>query len=178
MSTKLSEAYEDYLQAILRFCADREDCIVKTSELAEYLNVKPPSVTEMLDKLKSKGYIEYQKRKGVKLTKKGRDVAERVLQSHRIIELFLRDVLQIKDPHELASKLEHHITREMREAIENFMRNPRIEASTLSYFNLDRVRELFEEFTGNILKCVSNPSEKEAIIREKDNFLQKLGSKN
>ncbi|MHA1143696.1 MAG: metal-dependent transcriptional regulator [Candidatus Helarchaeota archaeon] len=177
MSKKLSEAYENYLQAIYRFCADREDCIVKTSELAEHLRVKPPSVTEMLDKLKNEGYIVYKKRKGVKLTKKGKTVAERILQSHRIIELFLRDVLRMENVHELAGELEHHITPEMYNAICELLEHPRINGSTVLYFNLDRVEELINEFTDEIVKEVTDSENQQVIFKIKEKFIENLRKK-
>lgn len=161
MSKKISESYENYLQAIYRFCADRPDCIVKTSELAEHLNVKPPSVTEMLDKLKSDGYIAYEKRMGVKLTKTGRSIAERVLKSHRLIERFLQDILRLDDVHELAGELEHHITPEMYDAISRFMEKP-------------NTKEVFEEFTNNILDLVSDSKIREKITQEKEKFVGNL----
>lgn len=166
MSEKISESYEEYLEAIYRKSADRPTRTVKTSELAEELHVKPPSVTEMLDKLKSKGYIAYEKRKGVKLTKSGRLIAERVLKSHRIVEEFLQDILCMDQVHELACELEHHITPEMYEAINRFMRDKN--------FNLDVVKENIEEYTKKILDLTSDSKLREQVLQVRDEFIKNL----
>ncbi|MHA1785842.1 MAG: metal-dependent transcriptional regulator, partial [Candidatus Helarchaeota archaeon] len=71
---EIPDSYQEYLETILRITYKTNKESVKTSEIAKKLNVKAPSVTEMLDKLKKKDLINYQKRKGVTLTEKGRKV--------------------------------------------------------------------------------------------------------
>ena len=72
MISEIPFSYQEYLETILRISLKSKDETVKTSEIAKQLKVKAPSVTEMLDKLKSKDLIYYKKRKGVTLTEKGK----------------------------------------------------------------------------------------------------------
>ena len=123
---EIPDSYQEYLETILRITYKTNKESVKTSEIAKKLNVKAPSVTEMLDKLKKKDLINYQKRKGVTLTEKGRKVGERLLTNHRIIEYFLKFFLGIEEYHEIACKLEHHFNEEMTEKMLQLMGNPEI----------------------------------------------------
>ena len=104
------ERIEEYLEAMLDIQREKGR-VVKTSDLAKKLNVKPSSVTEMLLKLSKKGYVEYQPYYGAILTEKGREVAERIKRYHRIFEKFFRDFLGMdeKDAHKLSCELEHHV---------------------------------------------------------------------
>ncbi len=104
------ERVEEYLEAMLDIQREKGR-VVKTSDLAKKLNVKPSSVTEMLLKLSKKGYVEYQPYYGAVLTEKGREVAERIKRYHRIFEKFFRDFLGIEEDeaHRLSCELEHHV---------------------------------------------------------------------
>ncbi|MFO8077700.1 MAG: hypothetical protein R6U21_03555 [Thermoplasmatota archaeon] len=74
-----SERTEDYLEA-LAFVID-EKGFAKVKDIAEYLSVSPSSVTEMFQKLKQKKYINYEKYRGVTLTKKGNKIAVKTKKS-------------------------------------------------------------------------------------------------
>lgn len=104
------ERIEEYLEAMLDI-QEKGKRVVKTSDLAKKLNVKPSSVTEMLLKLSKKGYIEYQPYYGAVLTEKGKEVAKRIKKYHRIFEIFFRDFLGIdeEEAHRLSCELEHHV---------------------------------------------------------------------
>lgn len=108
------ERVEEYLEAMLDIQKEKGR-VVKTSDLAKKLNVKPSSVTEMLLKLSKRGYIEYQPYHGAVLTEKGRKVAERIKRYHRIFETFFRDFLGIdeEEAHKLSCELEHHVNDEI-----------------------------------------------------------------
>ena len=108
------ERVEEYLEAMLDIQREKGR-VVKTSDLAKKLNVKPSSVTEMLLKLSKKGYVEYQPYYGAVLTEKGREVAERIKRYHRIFEKFFRDFLGIdeEEAHRLSCELEHHVNDEI-----------------------------------------------------------------
>ncbi len=117
-------SYEEYIETIFRLTLKSKELPIKTSEIAKALEVRAPSVTEMLDKLKIKGLINYEKRKGVSLTDEGKQIGETLLKNHRIIEYFLYFILGIKDYHEIACQLEHHFNEEMSKKMLTFLGNP------------------------------------------------------
>ena len=82
---------------------------VGTNELAVSLDVKPSSANDMLKKLKSKGYIEYEKYGKIYLTELGKTVAIQVVRKHRLWETFLYEKLEFTwdQVHEVAEQLEH-----------------------------------------------------------------------
>lgn len=83
----LGRRAEDYLEAIYELCRDKGFTRVK--EIASYLNVKPATVSEMLNKLSKEGYVVYRKRLFVKLTEKGIKVAEDVRDRRKTLIKFL-----------------------------------------------------------------------------------------
>lgn len=70
------ERVEEYLEAI--YDLQKKGKVAKTGEIAKILKVKPASVTEMLIKLKERGYVDYSPYKGVVLTKSGEEIAEKL----------------------------------------------------------------------------------------------------
>ncbi|MCS7122253.1 MAG: metal-dependent transcriptional regulator [Archaeoglobaceae archaeon] len=105
------ERVEEYLEAI--YDIQKEKKVAKTSELAKRLSVKPASVTEMLLKLKDKGYIHYQPYKGAVLTKEGEKVAKEIKKYHELAYVFFK-ALGVDDEkaRKLACELEHHLSDE------------------------------------------------------------------
>lgn len=120
----VTENVEEYLEAI--YTLTEEGKRAKTSEVAERLKIAPSSVTEMLRKLSSEGYIDYQPYRGVTLTKNGLEVAKKLKRKHRLLERFLTDVLKIKkeEVHEHACKMEHSLSDEVEEALCRALRFP------------------------------------------------------
>jgi len=108
------ERVEEYLETILDI--QKEGKVAKTKEIADRLNIKPSSVTEMLNKLSEMGYIEYQPYKGATLTKKGYIVAARIKRNYQIFTKFFKEFLEIEDEekvHELSCTLEHIVDNEV-----------------------------------------------------------------
>ncbi len=103
-----TERIEEYLEMIYRMELKGERAT--TVSLSETLKVSPSSVTEMLQKLAEKEYLEYASYKGVKLTKDGREIGRKILERHRLIEEFLKFInIDQRKIHELACKIEHVI---------------------------------------------------------------------
>ena len=123
---EVPDSYEEYIETIFRLNLQTRESLVKTSEIAKALDVKAPSVTEMLYKLKDKELIKYEKRKGVTLTEQGKKIGEKLLRNHRIIEYFLFFILGIKDYHDIACQLEHIFNEEMAEKMLDLLGNPPI----------------------------------------------------
>ncbi|MFX1341943.1 MAG: metal-dependent transcriptional regulator [Promethearchaeota archaeon] len=109
-----SASIEEYLETIFRLLENKEG-YAKTGELAEVLNVKPASVTQMLQKLAAKNYLKYEKSRGVRLTRKGRKLALDVLRRHRVAERLLVDLLGVswEEAHDVACEWEHMLTPEL-----------------------------------------------------------------
>ncbi len=101
---------EDYLINILRITGGTG--VVKTTELANYMQVSPASVTEMLKVLQKEGLVNYERYRGVSLTEEGNIKARDLRRKHHIMERFLTDVLEIdhKDAHDQACAVEHSIS--------------------------------------------------------------------
>lgn len=107
------ERVEEYLEAIYDI-QENEKKIAKTGDLAKILNVKPSSVTEMLIKLREMGYVDYQPYKGVKLTRKGEEIAKKIKRYYLALMVFFRNYLEIdeKMASKLSCELEHHINED------------------------------------------------------------------
>ncbi|RLG36171.1 MAG: metal-dependent transcriptional regulator [Candidatus Alkanophagales archaeon] len=85
---ELSKRAEDYLRVILEVVEDKG--YVRVKDVASVLNVKPPSVVEMLQKLNALRLIEYRKHDGITLTEEGRKIAEVVKERHDAVVALLR----------------------------------------------------------------------------------------
>jgi DtxR family transcriptional regulator, Mn-dependent transcriptional regulator len=100
-------AVEDYLKAIYQLTGG--DGPVGTSAIAERLGISPASVTGMLKRLGQQGLIDHEPYQGASLTERGRREAVRMIRRHRVLELFLVEVLGYTwdQVHEEAERLEH-----------------------------------------------------------------------
>jgi DtxR family Mn-dependent transcriptional regulator len=103
---------EDYLISILRITEGQRSA--KTTELANFMNVSPASVTEMVKILANEGYVKYERYRGVILTPAGLNYARRIRKKHHVVESFLTDVLDVDHmaAHEEACRIEHAISEE------------------------------------------------------------------
>ncbi|PUA31951.1 MAG: hypothetical protein B7O98_08165 [Zestosphaera tikiterensis] len=104
----VTERMEDYLRIIYEI--ERHKGYVRVKDISLKLGVKPSSVVEMLEKLNKEGLVEYEKYKGIRLTQKGREVAELVEKRFSYIKGFLEILLvpeevALKDAHVLEHSL-------------------------------------------------------------------------
>ncbi|MCX7712420.1 MAG: metal-dependent transcriptional regulator [Chthoniobacterales bacterium] len=121
-----SETIQDYLKTIYRLGGDRGES-VSPGEVANSLGVTPATATIMIQRLHNSGeYVEYQKRVGAKLTSKGRREALRILRRHRLIELFLVQILGFgwEEVHSEAERLEHALSDRVIERLAVLLGNP------------------------------------------------------
>ncbi len=125
--TPLTSASQDYLKAIYEL-SERHGRAT-TSQLADSLDVKPASVTGMVQKMAQDDppLVEYQKHYGVTLTSDGERAALEMVRHHRLLELFLVKVLGYSwdEVHEEAERLEHVISEDMERRIAAVLGNPR-----------------------------------------------------
>ncbi|KPP95272.1 MAG: Mn-dependent transcriptional regulator TroR [Bacteroidetes bacterium HLUCCA01] len=121
---KLTESQEDYLKKIFELGEVMPH--VTTQALADHLNVKPASVTGMLRKLSELSLVDYEKYHGVELTAAGEKIAVQILRHHRLIEMYLSEVLGYTwdEIHEEAERLEHHISEKFEARIAEKLGHP------------------------------------------------------
>jgi len=128
---------EDYLEAI--YTLSREKGFAKVMELSEMLDVKPATVSEMLEKLSRMGYVDYKKRSHVKLTEKGIRKAMSLREKRNIVIKFLKALGVPEDVAERdACALEHVLHPETLRQLRNFVRfvesSPAINPRWLEHF--------------------------------------------
>ena len=85
-----TQAEENYLKAILKL-SGKDKKSVSTNAIAEELQTKASSVSDMVKKLSEKGLIHYIKYQGVSLSKEGHNLAVHIVRKHRLWEVFLVD---------------------------------------------------------------------------------------
>lgn len=120
----ISRAMEDYLKAIYQLALNEDR--VTTSGLAQRMQCSPASVTNMLQKLSQLKLVEYAPYQGVRLTPAGSRIALEVIRHHRLIELYLMEVLGYSwdQVHAEAEELEHVISEEFEERIDRALGYP------------------------------------------------------
>ena len=121
---KISENIEEYLEVLYRNGSNGEQ--VSTTKLSSDLGIAPGSVTQMLKKLEKLGYIVYTPYKGATLTQEGMKIAQKITRKHRILEKFLKDILNIKEEniHDQACEMEHTLSDEAERALCSMLHNP------------------------------------------------------
>ncbi len=121
----LSLTEENYLKAI--FSLNREVAeSATTNAIAEKLDTKASSVTDMMKRLSKKDLVNYQKYQAVSLTKKGKEVAISIIRKHRLWELFLVEKLHFKwdEVHDIAEQLEHIKSTQLTDRLDAFLGFP------------------------------------------------------
>jgi DtxR family Mn-dependent transcriptional regulator len=126
MQQPLTTSTQDYLKHIYELTTSGESA--STNDLSERLNVKPASVTNMVQKLASAepALVEYQKHQGVMLTNEGKKAALKVIRHHRLLETWLVETLGYSwdEVHEEAERLEHVISEDFERRIAAAMGHP------------------------------------------------------
>ena len=116
---------ENYLKTIYHITA-ASGVEVSTNAIAEKMETKASSVTDMLKKLADKELIVYKKYQGVLLTEKGKLSAKMIVRKHRLWEVFLVDKLQFSwdEVHDIAEQLEHIKSEKLINKLDDFLGNP------------------------------------------------------
>lgn len=117
---------ENYLKTIYHLSVNNSDA-VQTNAIAERMQTKAASVTDMIKKLSEKHMVDYVKYQGVKLTDKGKASAINIIRKHRLWEVFLVDKLNFKwdEVHEIAEDLEHINSTLLIERLDEFLGFPK-----------------------------------------------------
>lgn len=122
---KNSFTEENYLKAIYKL-QEKLEGEVSTNEIAEAVNTRAASVTDMLRKLAEKKLINYKKYQGVSLTALGNKIAIEIVRKHRLWESFLVEKLHFKwdEVHDIAEELEHIESEELINRLNEFLGFP------------------------------------------------------
>jgi DtxR family Mn-dependent transcriptional regulator len=123
-SLKLSESVEEYLELLYVFEENGEE-LVRIRTVSEELGISPPSAVQMLKKLEKRGLVDYVRREGVRLTKKGRMAATKIIRNHRLIESLMKKTLNKDVDETVVCGLEHHMSEEFADAICTLLKHPR-----------------------------------------------------
>jgi DtxR family transcriptional regulator, Mn-dependent transcriptional regulator len=125
---RTNEGAENYAKAIYHL-QGRTSEAVHTSDVAERLGVTAASASAMVKRLADEGLVDYEPYHGARLTPEGEKVALETIRHHRLIELFLAEVLGMPwdRVHEEAEVLEHHISEELEELIATKLGQPSLD---------------------------------------------------
>ena len=123
----LSRSQQDYLKALYLLHGDQRP--VPTGDLAQRLGISSPSVSEMVARLGAHGLVEHDRYRGQQLTREGRKVALELVRHHRLLEMFLVQVLgySLDEVHEEAERLEHVISERMEARIFELLGRPELD---------------------------------------------------
>src|SRR6188768_3076308 len=116
---------ENYLKSIYHLTASLET-EVSTNAIAEKMETKASSVTDMLKKLAEKDLVNYKKYQGVTLTEKGLLNAKMIVRKHRLWEVFLVEKLDFSwdEVHDVAEQLEHIKSEKLINKLDEFLDFP------------------------------------------------------
>ena len=122
-----TRSQQDYLKALYQLHGDQRP--VPTRELAQRLGISSPSVSEMVTRLSAQGLVEHDRYRGQQLTREGRKVALELVRHHRLLEMFLVQVLGYSwdEVHDEAERLEHVISERMEQRIFELLGRPELD---------------------------------------------------
>ena len=122
VGTAEAEHVEMYLKAIWHI--KEKDEPVKISIIAKMLNVRQPSVVQMLKKLNEKELVEYNKA-GVFLTETGEKIGSSMMRNSRLLEVLMDSALKIVVDEEMVCGIEHHMNMQFTDALCIMLNHPR-----------------------------------------------------
>lgn len=116
---------ENYVKAVFKISLAR-DGRATTGQLAMELKVSPGTVTSMLKNLSLNGLAAYTPYEGVRLTESGEALARRIVRRHRLLELFLAEVLNLDwhEVHDHAEHLEHAFSDDLIDRVDAYLGYP------------------------------------------------------
>ena len=162
----ITPTMEDYLEAMYNLAKEKR--VVRVRDIASKLDVKMPTVTNMLKSLGERGLIDYEKYEYLELTEEGSNIGQEIDHRHQILRKFLTDILKVdyNQADEDACKMEHAVSPATLEAFVDFMEFiencPRGGASWFEYFDeykvhgqpkdtcLERMKRFAKEYSAKI----------------------------
>jgi len=124
LTSKITPAIEDYLRTI--YALEEEVQPVIAARVAEEVGVTPSTMVSTLRRLEGEGYLKVVRRKEIHLTAEGKQVAERILRRHFLLERFLTDLLGLDwvKAHQEAHRLEHALSQEVEDRLAKLLGYP------------------------------------------------------
>ena len=122
VGTAEAEHVEMYLKAIWHIKEKNEP--VKICVIAKMLNVRQPSVVQMLKKLNEKELVEYNKA-GVTLTETGEKIGSSMMRNSRLLEVLMDSALKVEIDEEMVCGIEHHMNIQFTDALCTMLNHPR-----------------------------------------------------
>ncbi|RPD45948.1 metal-dependent transcriptional regulator [Hymenobacter sediminis] len=120
---------ENYLKAIYKLSEAQPGTEVSTNSVAEALQTRAASVTDMLRRLGEKGLLHYTRYRGVTLTSEGRRLALLTIRKHRLWEVFLVQQLGFTwdEVHDVAEQMEHIDSDLLIDRLDEFLGYPQLD---------------------------------------------------
>ena len=172
----LTEFEEMYIKTIFEVHDDSPDTIVRTSQLAELMSISSASVTEMIQRLAQRDYVTYIPYKGCRLTPNGFQLGASIKRRQLLLEIFLSDILGIKEGvTEISCRMEHTIDSVVESALDRTLGFP---SQTSDGKRIPVIGRNMDSFSENLIvaiddvgigeKCevvvlLANPSEMAAL---------------
>ncbi len=181
---ELSLAEENYLKTIYHLSSAGQQQ-VSTNAIAQRLNTKPASVSDMINKLADKGVITHVKYQGVNITEEGKKIALHIIRKHRLWEVFLVNKLKFHwdEVHEIAEQLEHVKSPLLISRLDKFLDYPKYDPHGDPIPDEDGVislkpRSILSELEiGTTCQLVSMKDTGDIFLNYLDKLGMKIGSK-
>lgn len=123
IGTAESEHTEMYLKALWYIAEKGEE--PKVSSIAKLLNIRQPSVVEMLRRLNEGKLVEYEKGSIVRITPDGKNIGRQMIRNTRLLEAMMKYALKIEIDEEMACGIEHHMNNVFTDALCTLLKHPR-----------------------------------------------------
>lgn len=123
IGTAEAEHTEMYLKAIWYIHERGRE--VKISSIAKLLNVRQPSVVQMLSKLNNDNLVEYKKGNVVQMTAAGDTIGKQMCRNTRLLEVMMKESLKIEIDEEMVCGIEHHMKTIFTDALCTLLKHPR-----------------------------------------------------
>lgn len=126
LKENMTRSEENYIKTIFHL-GGNSSALISTNAIAEQMETKPSSVTDMAKKLAEKGFVHYKKYQGVSLTDFGIKTALSIVRKHRLWEVFLVEKLDFSwdEVHEVAEQLEHIKSEKLIDSIDALLDFPK-----------------------------------------------------
>jgi len=122
VGTADAEHTEMYIKAMWHLLERGEQC--RINSIAKMLNIKQPSVIQMLRKLSEQGLVVYNKN-GIKLTESGQEIGTTMMRNSRLLEVMMQSALKVKIDEEMVCGIEHHMKKQFTDALCTMLNHPR-----------------------------------------------------
>jgi len=161
--SELSEYEEMYLKRIFEAHFEQPDEIVKTTQLAEMMNVSPASTTEMIQRLARRGLVTHIPYRGSRLTSEGFHHAAKIKRRESLLQILLKDIIGFQgDIDEMSCKMEHVINDEFESRLEELLGFPELRLDGKKIPLINRQPVLID--SGMLLPIQTLPTDTPAII--------------